>query len=225
MHASTLGNELGVNEIIIPPYPGYFSAWGMLATDPRADFAITSLLRSENVEKNKINLIFAQLENDAKEYFKTTSDLKKESLIFEKRVDMRYLGQEHTVTVLIEKKDINIKEIYEKFHLEHKKAYTFSLENTPIEFVTFRLSASSIAPKPEIKEIANKNTIENALLDERIVNFGEHGEHKTKVYNRYKLPNNIEIKGPIIVEEDSTVTLVLPEQKLTVDVLGFLRIK
>ena len=25
----------------------------MLATDPRADFAITSLLRSENVEKNK----------------------------------------------------------------------------------------------------------------------------------------------------------------------------
>ena len=39
MHAAALGRELGVKEIIVPRYPGYFSAWGMLATEPRCDFA------------------------------------------------------------------------------------------------------------------------------------------------------------------------------------------
>ena len=224
MHAATLGNELGVSEIIIPPYPGYFSAWGMLATDPRADFAITSLLRSDDFNINKISLIFEQLEKDAEKYFASNSDLDKDKLNFERRIDMRYLGQEHTVTISINRKDVDKDKIFKKFHSEHKKAYTFSLEGTSIELVTFRLSASSNAPKPEIKKIYNNNTIENALIDERIVSFGEHGKHKTKVYNRYKLPQNIEVKGPLIVEEDSTVTLVLPKQKLIVDNLGFLRI-
>ena len=39
MHAATLGQEIGVREIIIPRYPGYASAWGMLVTEPRRDFA------------------------------------------------------------------------------------------------------------------------------------------------------------------------------------------
>ena len=43
MHAAALGRELGVKEIFVPRYPGYFSAWGMLATEPRCDFAITAL--------------------------------------------------------------------------------------------------------------------------------------------------------------------------------------
>ena len=83
MHAATLGNELGVSEIIIPPYPGYFSAWGMLATDPRADFAITSLLRSDDINISKISLIFEQLEKDSEKYFATNSDLDKNKLNFE----------------------------------------------------------------------------------------------------------------------------------------------
>ena len=43
MHAALLGRELGVKEVIIPLYPGLFSAWGMIATAPRRDFVRTSL--------------------------------------------------------------------------------------------------------------------------------------------------------------------------------------
>ena len=45
------------------------------------------------------------------------------------------------------------------------------------------------------------------------------------IYDRNKLPKDIEIDGPLIAEKDSTVTKVFPNQKLTVDGLGFLRIK
>ena len=225
MHACTLGKELGVSEIIVPPYPGYFSAWGMLATDQRSDFAITSLIRSENADINKILSIFNKLEEDAKNYFLSNNDLDKNIIDFEKRIDMRYLGQEHTVTVTVTEKEFDIEKILKIFHLEHKKAYTFSLDNTSIEFVTFRLSASSNSPKPKIKEISNNYKIDDSILEKREVNFGEDGLHKATVYNRNKLPTGIEIDGPLIVEEDSTVTMVLPNQKLTVDNFGFLRIK
>jgi len=137
---------------------------------------------------------------------------------------MRYFGQEHTVTILFnnEKK---LDEIIKKFNAEHKKAYTFSLDNTSIEFVTFRLTAYSFSPKPEIKELSNNNNLNDAFLEKRKVNYGEEGEFLTNVYTRGKLPNNVEIIGPSVIEEDSTVTVVLPDQKLYVDDFGFLRIK
>ncbi len=224
MHASSMGRELGVNEIIIPPYPGYFSAWGMLATNPKADFAVTSLLRSDKNNINEINTIFIKLEDNAKKYFSTNSDIEKNKINYEKRIDMRYLGQEHTVTILLnnEKK---LDDIIKKFNEEHKKAYTFSLDSASIEFVTFRLTAFSLSPKPEIKELLNNNKLNDAFLEKRKVNFGEEGEFLTSVYIRDKLPKNVEIKGPSVIEEVSTVTVVLPDQKLHVDDFGFLRIK
>ncbi len=224
MHASCMGKELGVSEIIIPPYPGYFSAWGMLATNPKADFAITSLLRSDKNNIDEINSIFNQLKDDAKKYFSTNSDIEKNKINFEQRIDMRYFGQEHTVTILLNNEK-NLDEIIKKFNAEHKKAYTFSLDNTAIEFVTFRLTGYSFSPKPEIKELSNNNNINDAFLEKRKVNYGEEGEFSSNVYIRDKLPKNVEIIGPSVIEEDSTVTVVLPGQKLNVDEFGFLRIR
>ena len=219
-----MGKELGVSEIIIPPYPGYFSAWGMLATNPKADFAITSLLRSDKNNIDEINSIFNQLKDDAKKYFSTNSDIEKNKINFEQRIDMRYFGQEHTVTILLNNEK-NLDEIIKKFNEEHKKAYTFSLDNTAIEFVTFRLTGYSFSPKPEIKELSNNNNINDAFLEKRKVNYGEEGEFSSNVYIRDKLPKNVEIIGPSVIEEDSTVTVVLPGQKLNVDEFGFLRIR
>lgn len=137
---------------------------------------------------------------------------------------MRYFGQEHTVTIFLNN-ETDLKEIIEKFHAEHKRAYTFSLDNTSIEFVTFRLTAYSFSPKPEIKELSNKNDLKDAFIEKRNVSFGEEGEFCVNVYSRNKLPNNVKISGPTVIEEDSTVTVVLPNQELSLDKYGFLRIK
>lgn len=225
MHASSMGAELGVSEIIIPPYPGYFSAWGMLATDPKADFAITALRRSDNISKENLEKIFFRLDNDATKYFKKNVSSESSRISFERKIDMRYFGQEHSVTISLSDDTINLDNIINEFHKEHKKAYTFSLENTLIEFVTFRLSVSSNSPKPKIRELLNSNKLEEAFVEKRRVTFGESGEYETNVYNRYKLPKEISIEGPLVIEEDSTVTVVQPYQKLCIDNFGFLRIK
>jgi len=44
MHAAALGAELQVRRVVLPPYAGVFSAWGMGMSEPRADAAQTRIL-------------------------------------------------------------------------------------------------------------------------------------------------------------------------------------
>ncbi len=44
MHAAAMARELGVKRVLIPPFPGTFSAWGMLMTEPRVDLTRTNVI-------------------------------------------------------------------------------------------------------------------------------------------------------------------------------------
>ena len=43
LHAAEIAKELGINKIVIPPMPGEFSAFGLLAADTRYDVSRTKL--------------------------------------------------------------------------------------------------------------------------------------------------------------------------------------
>ena len=224
MHAAPLGRELGVKETVIPRYPGYFSAWGMLATEPRADFVLTSLSRAEDTTIERVQEIFAELEQQARDYFKD-EDLDEDSITFDRQIDLRYLGQEHTVTVSLDPGHTDIDAILGGFHTEHERAYTFKLDDTPVEFVTFRLQAPAKVPRPKLTPIgADGRSAEAAAKGQRRANFGEDGWHEAAVYERDLLPPEFTAPGPLIIEEPSCNTLVQPGQVLRVDELGFLRI-
>ena len=224
MHAAPLGRELGVKETLIPLYPGTFSAWGMLATEPRADFVLTSLRRAEDTTIEHVRKIFAGLEDEAHDYFKD-EDLTEDSITFDRQIDLRYLGQEHTVTVSLDPGQTDVATILSGFHAEHERAYTFKLDDTPVEFVTFRLQAPARVPRPTLAPIGSDGrSAEAAGKGHRRANFGEDGWHEAAVYERDLLPPEFTARGPLIIEEASCNTMVQPGQRLRVDELGFLRI-
>ena len=45
LHAVDVARELGIAKVIIPPMPGHFSAYGMLLTSLRRDYAYTHIMR------------------------------------------------------------------------------------------------------------------------------------------------------------------------------------
>ena len=225
MHAAPLGRELGVKEIIVPRYPGYFSAWGMLATEPRSDFAITALTRAEDITVERIHGIFSNLEEESDAYFASADGVGSDALSFSRSVDMRYFGQEHTVTVAVDNAAADLAAILREFHAAHERAYTFSLTDTPVEFVTFRLTATASVPRPRVNPIDGEHcSAERAYRGRRIVGFGEDGRHEADIYDRETLPAGFEASGPLVVEEPSSTTIVHPGQRLWVDRLGFLHI-
>jgi N-methylhydantoinase A len=158
-------------------------------------------------------------------YFQNDANLKNTEIMFERRIDLRYLGQEHTVTVTMNTMDETVSNVLNRFHDAHEKTYTFKLEDTPVEFVTYRLTAAINVPRPKLKKLSNNDrSIEAAYNGKRTVNFAEDGIQETNVYERNKIPSEVEIPGPLIVEEATSTTLVHPKQQLRVDKYGFLRI-
>jgi len=241
MHGAQLGRDLGVKKIIVPLYPGLFSAWGMLATEPRRDFMQTALQRAEHLSDGVIGDLFAGLKRQAEEYFQTDANVAAAEITFDSRIDLRYLGQEHSVTVPVtsggegssggegakegDGEGETVEQILSAFHDAHEKTYTFRLDDTPVEFVTFRLSATAHVPRPEIKKLTTEGrSLKAALKSPRQVDFAGDGRHEAAIYERGKLPPGAELEGPLIVEEATATTLVHPKQKLRVDEFGFLHI-
>ncbi len=223
MHGASLGRELGVNEIVVPRYPGLFSAWGMLATAPRRDFLRTALQRADTLEIADVRALFAELHREAERYFRSEGGHGTFSAAC--HLDMRYFGQEHAVTIPIDLDGAGRDSILDAFHAAHERAYTFRLADTPVELVTFRLTATADVARPELTPWTTEGRSAGAAAREgRTVDFGEDGRHETRVYDRDLLPPGFEADGPVIVEEPSSTTLVCPGQRVRVDDLGFLRI-
>ena len=225
MHAAQLARDLGVKEIIVPLLPGLFSAWGMLATEQRRDFVRSQLSLVGETAIGAVEAVFAALRAEAAAYFADGGTGAPETLAFSASCDLRYLGQEHAVTVPVPLEGATIERILVDFHDWHEKTYTFRLAETDVEFVTYRLKAEARVPRPEIKPMSSDGrSARRAEKPRRRVNFGEEGTHDAAIYDRSLLPPGFAAQGPMVVEEATSTTMVLPGQTLRVDRFGFLRI-
>lgn len=217
-----LGKELRVNKIIIPPRPATFSAFGMLMTDLRQDRIQTQIMSLADCDLAKINSIYQQLENEARDvYFQ--QGIKDQDLLFIRSADIRYTGQEHTVQTPVESgkiTDQELKSIREKFDQLHHNYYTFNLPESQAEFVNLNLTAYATVSKPELSRASDDGSLEKAYSGTRAILFNEFGAQESKVYQRQHLPVATSINGPLAVEESKSVTIIDPEQKLEVDQYG-----
>lgn len=227
MHAAILGRELGVKKVIIPVSSAVFSAWGMLQTDLRHDYIETYLESLNDINLVKINAKWNEMEEKAAQEF-IQEDMERSSIMYIRYLDVRYVGQEHTVKVPVPnhtwtKNDIQ--QIVNKFHEIHEQHYTFKLANTKTEIVNLHLTGFGQVDKIKPVEITEKKNQENALLENRDIYFENKGWIKTPVYLREQMGKNITIQGPAIIEEKQTSTLLYPNQSLTVDKYGNLIIE
>ena len=100
MHAVALAQELGIDEVVVPPDPGGFSAWGMLQSAVRQDFSEAFFRDFANLDTTDLEDWFARLGEQA------FSSLLGEGVPHDRislihRLDIRYQGQEHTLTVTL----------------------------------------------------------------------------------------------------------------------------
>src|SRR5262244_3618499 len=98
LHAVQVARELGIRRVVVPRAPGVFSAFGMLFSDLRYDFVRTWFTRLDTAPFDEIEQIYGQLEDEGRGAIANTS-LAPEAITVKRAADMRYVGQEHAVTV------------------------------------------------------------------------------------------------------------------------------
>jgi N-methylhydantoinase A len=215
MHAAALGAELQVKRVVVPPYSGVFSAWGMGLAEARADAAQTRVLEASPSTAPELDAVFAELEREVTEALVAESG-DAGSVRHERSADMRYRGQEHAVRVPIATRPVSVVAVEADFHALHRQKYTFDLEGDPVEIVTCHVCGfGGRAPLPPPPPPAS--TAIPSPKGRRRVDFDADGLHEAVVFDRRALPVGFEASGPVVVEDETTTALVHPDQTLEVD--------
>jgi N-methylhydantoinase A len=216
MHAVWLARELEIDEVIVPRTPGTFSAWGMLQTDVRHDFTQNFYFPAAELDPQEIAKVYDELEEEGAREL-AAEGVEKQAMYYTYSADMRYIGQEYTVNVPIER-PINIERIVESFHGGHKTRYGHSTPGAPVEFVNLRLAAHGrLERKEAFFEITED--ADDPQIDVRRAIF-DGTPQETPVLWRNYIPHGAQYEGPLIIEEESATTVVPPDNHVRIDEIG-----
>lgn len=223
LHAAAMAMELQIGTVIVPPAPGHFSAWGMLMTDLQLNVVQTRVLRSDEIDASVLSETWEALEAEATERLEGEGRVDARAMRAVRAADMRYKGQEHTVTVPVSGArldDAGVVELIDRFHELHQQRYTFRLD-AAVELVTFRVTVVGTTAKPSLPSIATgTGDPDSAVVERRVVDFGDWGRHETPIYRRERLLAGDAFSGPAIVDEPAANTVVFPGQRVNVDDWG-----
>jgi len=225
MHATALARELNIPKVIIPAHSAVFSAWGMLVSDLRRDYIRTHPLRLSAAATQAIGATFAAMEDEALQAF-LADRIAKETIYYERYLDLRYEGQEHSVRIPVPCVTITddiLREIIVRFHDAYEREYTYRLDNA-VELVTFHLVAFARVDRPDLARLPSDNSADDAVKGRRAVDFDTDGICDTVIYDRSRLDAQVTFKGPAIIEEAGSTTVVFPGQTVRVDDYGNLHI-
>jgi N-methylhydantoinase A len=217
VHAFNVARLMNAPQLIIPSGAGVLSALGFLVS-PVATEEITSYVcRLDKMDWNKVNKMITEMQDKGFAFLSKAGINNKDGKVSIVS-DMRYTGQGHEITVAIPTGKLSEKssaEIEQNFKVEYKLRYGRDIENIPIESVTWRVLVSG--PSPELiskQAIVGKHT--KALKGTRKVFWGKQYE-VTPVYDRYSIEPNKKIKGPCIIEEFESTTVVGHNSMVIID--------
>jgi N-methylhydantoinase A len=219
VHAGHLARELGVKQVVIPNFPGTFSAWGMLTSQPRIDLSRTLVLQLTDAPAKHRDHIFETMQQDA-ETVLGTQGFPMDRIAHQRAIDCRYRGQEHTVRVATESGEDNI-DLEDRFHRLHRQMYTFNLEKSEIELVNFRLTSTvAINLAPTGRSSPLDGVVDVAQTATRFVAFPSGESCDARIHQRTSLSSGFAGVGPAVIEEPSSATVVLPGQQFEIDRFG-----
>lgn len=226
--AAGVARELGIPRVIVPPGAANFSAFGMLMVDVVHDFAQTYVAGMESLELRTVNRILQALVQEAATAL-DTDGIARERQRFERMAEMRYIGQEHAVTLSLPGHDLgprDLPDIMERFNALHDRQYGHRMDD-PAEVVTLRLRAIGLLPRPQIPRLdeARNDAVPQAKDVRHVMIRPDSGSVPFPVYARADLGAGISLAGPAIVEEPACTTVLPAGDHLTVGRYGELQIR
>lgn len=199
-----LADELKMNKVVVPPLAGNFSAWGLLGADMVQSAALTRIL---DLVPGCIDEIDGTL-GGLFDTLEARSDHHADAAEKSARLDLRYKGQEHwlSIDVPIEGGKLGkpIEAIRDEFVAEYARTFGATM-NENVELVSVR--AATAVRLPERAMGTSRATAGEGAARELLVYSFTHGERRPfAVIARADIDGSF--PGPAIVTEETTTTFV-----------------
>jgi N-methylhydantoinase A len=227
LHAGALARDLGMRGVIVPVYPGAFSALGLLLSDVRQDAVISDLVALDLVTVERIRGAFEKL-RAAGEVDLLAQGFVTTQLRFEYAVDLRYIGQGYELTIPLADVPRSLEALAElrlRFDEAHAVLTGHSAPDERVELVNVRVTSVAVVPQASAAAAARQPAERNgkpigtrdAYLGVRFVS--------TPIYNRQHIEADAVVQGPAILVQDDSTTVVHPGQTARVVDFGQLEIR
>ena len=216
VHANALARDAEMPTLLIPRSPGIFSATGLLTTDLKRDAATTIMRRLDDLGRRGGRGDVRRARGGRARA--RTGGSRADAVEFLRQVDARYVGQSYELTIPAGDG------LLTRFHEEHDRTYGFAAPAEPVEVVSLRLTSIGKIAKPPPRRLERGGEVEPK--ERREVYFAEAGGYvDCPIYDRYALPAGAKFRGPAVVEEFDSTTVVHPGFRLEVDDTGNLIIE
>jgi N-methylhydantoinase A len=219
LHAVAIARELGIPRVVIPPAPSTFSAWGMLTTDLRHDLVRTVLEPFEGTDAAWAEARYAEMRREIASILPDVG-----TPTMHRAADLRYLGQEHTVTVAVS--DLaDWTRLRKEFDAAHERAYGYMAPEVEVQVINLRLTVVYPLERPRLPTLARRTGGAARFTTRRIYSTNAGESLEFRVFQRDDLRAGDTIVGPAALEEAGTTTIIDAGDNLSIESHGCLMIQ
>jgi N-methylhydantoinase A len=217
LHAARLARALGMAGVIVPLYPGVFSALGLLMSDVKHDYIRSRMTSIAELDPQSVEQTFAALEAQARADLRCDG-FAENDVRLERALDLRYAGQGYEITVACTAGEVAaLALLRKKFDVEHQRQFGHMAPEEPVEVVSYRVRGVGPVPAVSLPQFAPQGgALGDALRETRPARF----DGKTiscPVYQRDKLDVGAILHGPAILDQFDCTTVICAGQVARVD--------
>jgi len=204
LHVCAIARELHIPKVIVPLFPSHFSALGMLLADERHDFTRTFYCDLKSLDFAALAAVHGEMAAEARKSLRHAAKAE-----FKLELDLRYVGQEFTLSVPVADAMIrrgDRQKIRAAFDALYEHRYSHHSPDEPVEMVNVRLAAIGKRAKLTFPKLGRRGA---AKPKRRNVHLGDpHKPVACPIYQRADLGAAVRIAGPALIEEHGTTTVL-----------------
>lgn len=210
IHACALADELGVRQILVPRHPGVLSATGLLSAVTEHEMSVSYLQDLDQFSLADLKSSLDGLDKGCAALM-AKENVRADQVEIHYLADVCYVGQSHYLEVPFEVGENTANQLDEGFKTTYERVFGHGTDS-PTSIVNLRSihraggdragdlrTTSETATKSEIRKGTRLMTIPN----------GE-GPVEAVVYDREQLAPGTSLRGPAILEQADTTTIVAP---------------
>ena len=215
LHGAELARALNIPRVVVPPEPGNFSAMGMLLADPRLDTARTFVVPLNAETMPKALAIYAELEAEGGAALRR--EFGEGEITFEREAEIRYKGQQHSLKIALPL-DADAAALRALFDREYLRRYGHANAAADAQLVVLHSLATLHMTRPELARLADRDRHAGAAAPRKrpIFYLEEDRFLDATILDRYALAVGFTGRGPALIEEYGSSTLIGPRDTFAI---------
>ncbi len=218
LHAASMAADLGMAGVVIPLYPGVYSAMGLVMSDVKHDYIRSRLVNLAGITEDEINAVFARLAGQARADL-IAEDFPPDRIGIEYALDMRYAGQGYEMSLPcgFPLQDGEIAALRRAFDGQHQVSFGHTAPSEPVEIVSWRVRGIGQVPPVTLPKYQPSGMrLDAAVREVRKARF-QGRLLDCPVYQRERLDVGVSFAGPAIVDQLDCTSVIAPGQTARVD--------